>query len=251
MSGYDWDWNRGYDRGYGQSRPPRRYGSSYAVWGEGWGSTREPGLFGRESPRGGGYDRGIYGGNYPFYGGYPGGEDRGLYYGGGPRRGYVQGFEPMGPRGGGFQGPWAGGYDGGFARDRFIPEQAYRSHPELNRPQRHMVDRWPEAGHAWGGGGGMSDGEIERAVRQSLHQDGYIDAERIEVEVDDRVVTLRGEVDDYLEARYAWDDAWETPGVRGVLNHVTVRTDQPADEHANGMPQTAGRKPKRAAKKGG
>jgi osmotically-inducible protein OsmY len=52
----------------------------------------------------------------------------------------------------------------------------------------------------------------------------------------DGVVTLSGEVDDFLEARYAWDDAWEAEGVRGVINNLTVRTAEP---HAQmGMPQT-------------
>lgn len=247
MNRYDWDWSRGYDAGYGAGAPRPRYGSGFGNRAEGWGGAREPGLFGREPAWGGGrYDRGIYGGGYPGYGGVPGGNTPGMYYGGNQHRGY--GYGEMDFRQRGMAGPNRGGYDTGYATQRFIPEDAYRRHPELNQPQRHRVDRWPDAGHAWGGGAGMSDGEIERAVRQSLYQDGYVDAERIQVEVDDQVVTLRGEVDDYLEARYAWDDAWETPGVRGVVNHLTVRTDQPADEHANGMPQTAGGKG--AGKKG-
>jgi hypothetical protein len=58
--------------------------------------------------------------------------------------------------------------------------------------------------------------------------------------VNDNVVTLKGEVDDYLEARYAWDDAWEARGVRGVVNQLTVRLDKPLDEHEEPFPQTAG-----------
>ena len=52
------------------------------------------------------------------------------------------------------------------------------------------------------------------------------------------MVTLTGEVDDFMQARYAWDDAWESAGVRGVVNNLTVRTDVPRDEMD--LPQTAG-----------
>jgi osmotically-inducible protein OsmY len=55
------------------------------------------------------------------------------------------------------------------------------------------------------------------------------------------VVTLTGEVDDFLKARYAWDDAWEAEGVRGVVNNLTVRADLPqAPTHGDVVPQSAG-----------
>ena len=66
------------------------------------------------------------------------------------------------------------------------------------------------------------DGWISEAVRHSLLQDGYLDAGAIEVEVNAGVVTLRGEVQDYMQARYAWDDAWDAPGVVGVVNRLAV-----------------------------
>ena len=68
-----------------------------------------------------------------------------------------------------------------------------------------------------------NDGEVREAVARSLRDDGFVDADVIQVEVKDRVVTLRGEVQDYMEARYAWDDAWDAPGVRGVISKLTVR----------------------------
>jgi hypothetical protein len=44
-----------------------------------------------------------------------------------------------------------------------------------------------------------------------------------------------------MEARYAWDDAWETEGVRGVVNSLTVRTDVPnAQPHGDVVPQSSG-----------
>lgn len=66
------------------------------------------------------------------------------------------------------------------------------------------------------------DDEVRERVIQSLRSDGFLDADAIQVEVSDRVVTLRGEVSDYMEARYAWDDAWDAPGVRGVISKITV-----------------------------
>jgi len=103
------------------------------------------------------------------------------------------------------------------------------------------VDRWPESGHDLDhplpGEERMSDEEIRRAVLENLFDDTWIDPNDIDVSVDDGIVTLRGEVADFMEARYAWDDAWETMGVRGVINHLTVRTDLPGPEMA--MPQTA------------
>ncbi len=107
------------------------------------------------------------------------------------------------------------------------------------RADRHYgrtpVDRWPEPvasrvkRH-------MGDDDVRESVRENLFQDSYVNPDRIDVQVDRGVVTLRGEVEDFLQARYAWDDAWESPGVRGVINNLTVRTDRASDEMD--MPQT-------------
>ena len=76
-------------------------------------------------------------------------------------------------------------------------------------------------------------------MRRRLYEDVWVDIDRVDVEVEDGIVTLRGEVDDFMEARYAWDDAWETEGVRGVLNHLTVRVDEPvAEPHGDVLPQS-------------
>ena len=101
---------------------------------------------------------------------------------------------------------------------------------------RTPPDRWP-AHDAAGTAGRMSDRDVLESVRENLFQDSFVDPERIQVQVERGIVTLRGDVDDFLEARYAWDDAWESPGVRGVINHLTVRTDR-ASEEMN-MPQTS------------
>lgn len=261
MYGYDWDFGfgfgrrysahgrGGYDRSYGRGHD-RGFGSAGYGRGGGSGSSgygRRP--FGGpartwQAPGGGagrgGYDRGLYGGEHPTFGGYPGGRRQGMYYGG-PGSGWG-GRGPQGERGftGGYDRGWGGGrggYDAGFAREPFLPDAAYRRHPELDRPQRHG-GRWPAQGHEPDHDTPRSDDEIERAVRENLYQDSWVEGDAIEVSVEDGVVTLTGEVSDYLQARYAWDDAWEASGVRGVINQITVRTDLPADEHSTAQPQT-------------
>jgi hypothetical protein len=113
----------------------------------------------------------------------------------------------------------------------------YRRHPELDRAPAQRGDRW---GYEMDDTGyDLSDEQILDSVRRRLFEDVWLDVDRIDVEVEDGVVTLRGEVDDFLEVRYAWDDAWETEGVRGVVTQLTVRTDQPqSDTHGDLMPQT-------------
>lgn len=84
----------------------------------------------------------------------------------------------------------------------------------------------------------MTDGEIREAVLENLFQDTWINPDRIDIDVDRGVVTLGGEVRDFMEARYAWDDVWESAGVRGVVNNLTVRADLPQERME--LPQTSG-----------
>lgn len=163
---------------------------------------------GFSGPRG--YDRGVYGGAYEQYGG------------GYPRRG-----------GGGW-----GGYAAEYAERPFLPPETYRRHPELDREPGPRGDRW---GYEMDDlGAELGDREILAMVRRRLFEDVWLDVDAIDVEVEDGIVTLSGEVDDYMEARYAWDDAWETEGVRGVVNHLAVRVDRASpDPHGDLLPQSA------------
>jgi hypothetical protein len=109
--------------------------------------------------------------------------------------------------------------------------------PSLRSP----AGRHPGSAMMFGGRGPreeLDDLQIMDEVRERLFQDSFVNPRAIEVDVREGVVTLRGEVRDFLEARYAWDDAWETRGVRGVVNNLTVRTDQPRE--SLGIPQSAG-----------
>jgi hypothetical protein len=68
------------------------------------------------------------------------------------------------------------------------------------------------------------DDELKHDVEEALFYDTWVDAEAIGVEVRDGVVTLRGELPDHEEVRYATDDAWDVEGVRGVHCELRVNT---------------------------
>lgn len=273
---YGWEGTRGPNAWWGQERGGGGGGGGGDL-GYGWGGGRER-TYGAQ---GGGYDRGVYGGSYPQYGGYPGDDREGMHYGRrrgawqgayGPGEGQQGGGSVMG-RGGaqdgpdvgipryparydsGYMGGYTRGYDRGFitertqrtlrygddfAREPFMPEAAYLRHPEYETPPTYHQQRWEQPGrYVIEEAGEQSDDEIEQEVRQRLYQDTWLHADDIEVEVNEGVVTLRGEVNDFLEARYAWDDAWETDGVRGVINNLTVRPDA-AEHHGDMFAQDAG-----------
>jgi hypothetical protein len=266
MDGYDRELGgRGWERG----TRPAGGGERMRMPRGGWrgdarhfgGGPYDVGFGGDPGPRrGGGWDRGLgYGGFAPgdrgLYGeAYPGPADpagmRGVTFGAdegiGPQpaadgwadRGFRgrpaafgRGYDPP------FRGP-ARGYDGAFARADapFVPDWFYREHTEYRNAPHHPTDRW-EAGFG-GRGAVLEDDEVQERVRDRLTRDEWVDEARVFVDVEDGVVTLSGEVDDFMEARYAWDDAWETDGVRGVVNQLTVRTDVPQPRpHGDVLPQ--------------
>ncbi|HEX7118139.1 MAG TPA: BON domain-containing protein [Longimicrobiales bacterium] len=157
----------------------------------------------------------------------------------------------------GYEGEFAGGYGGrpaarGYGRGYgrvYERGEMSRTDYDVEMTSRAGMysghtppDRWPDMGHDVDARPSrerdMSDDEIREAVLENLFQDTWVDPDRIEVDVDHGVVTLSGDVRDFMEARYAWDDAWESAGVRGVINNLTVRADRPQEEME--MPQTSG-----------
>jgi hypothetical protein len=68
------------------------------------------------------------------------------------------------------------------------------------------------------------DEELKKEVEEALFYDTWVDSESITVEVNDGVVTLRGELPDHEEVRYATDDAWDVEGVRGVRSELRIDT---------------------------
>ncbi len=248
--GYDGGMTPGQDRVRGGYRP----GGQYTDRGYRGGGGQPRGGYDRGFER----DRGVYGGGHPGFGGVPGSPREGMFYGGrsagelrhpdawgaGQPRAWGGGYDSA------FRGGFGRGYDrgmgparmdrderpgGDFAREPFMPEAAYLRHPEYETPSTYHQDRWERPGeYVVSRDEPLGDEEIRNEVRQRLYQDTWLQADDIEVTVSGGVVTLRGEVHDFLEARYAWDDAWESDGVRGVINNLTVRPDEPgAEQHGD------------------
>ncbi|HEU0052315.1 MAG TPA: BON domain-containing protein [Longimicrobium sp.] len=82
------------------------------------------------------------------------------------------------------------------------------------------------------------DEELRQEVEDALFYDTWVDAEAITVEVAEGVVTLRGDLPDYEEVRYATDDAWDVDGVRGVRSELRVDPSKrkPLDHVGGGRP---------------
>ncbi|CAA9306377.1 MAG: Chromosomal replication initiator protein DnaA [uncultured Gemmatimonadetes bacterium] len=104
---------------------------------------------------------------------------------------------------GGFRGPEpAGADDGNYGPGRY---GLGPYHQRLRKRQR-------------------PDAELKTDVEDALFYDTWVDAEAITVEVSGGVVTLRGELPDFDEIRYATDDAWDVDGVRGVRSELRVNS---------------------------
>ena len=68
-----------------------------------------------------------------------------------------------------------------------------------------------------------SDEEIREDVKAAMRYDSWVDANKVNVDVNDGVVTLTGLVDSWREKRSAGDDAWDTLGVVDVNNDLQVQ----------------------------
>jgi len=67
------------------------------------------------------------------------------------------------------------------------------------------------------------DTEILTDIEADLILDSWVDATNVNVEVNEGVVTLSGNVDTVVAKRSAGDDAWDTPGVVDVINNLKVQ----------------------------
>lgn len=254
--GYGIGYGEEYAPGYASSRG-MRYGSEYGRRGRPYRGGYEAWYRGRARRRGRedvpyyGWEPGAYyGRDYMTRRSSPYGRGRrargfreGWAYGGENRRTY-----PYSEGEFGYEGDFGASYRGRRISQGYEAERTGRGYEEaMMRTEEEREgwtppDRWPGTGHDVDERPEhelrMSDGEIREAVLENLFQDSWVDPSRVEVEVNDGVVTLTGEVRDFMEARYVSDDAWESPGVRGVINNLTVRTDRPQDKME--LPQTAG-----------
>ena len=136
------------------------------------------------------------------------------------------GFGPEWRRGGGTpydgdfrpHGGWGGGAEDDRGRGEGAPWREGSSAGVVNGPARYglgpyyrrLRDRT------------RPDDELRQEVEEALFYDTWVDAEAITVEVKDGVVTLRGELPDHDEVRFATDDAWDVDGVRGVRSELRI-----------------------------
>jgi osmotically-inducible protein OsmY len=66
------------------------------------------------------------------------------------------------------------------------------------------------------------DEKIKKNVTDQLYWDHRVDASDVQIEVDDGVVTLSGNVPSFTAKDAAYDDTWFVDGVRLVLNDLDV-----------------------------
>lgn len=107
--------------------------------------------------------------------------------------------------------------------------------PEMDRAYAHRTGFVESGGSPGTGDNGLADEAIERAVVETLFQDPRIGVDLIEVEVDDGVVFLEGQVQRPSEVRLAEEDARHTVGVVAVMNYLSVRpAKRPTDQRIRG-----------------
>src|SRR5690606_13097933 len=118
---------------------------------------------------------------------------------------------------------------GGYSWSEELASQA-RHGGELHGPARYGYGPYYERLQRQR----RSDEEIRADVEEALFYDTWVDADRIEVSVENGIVTLRGTLPNYDEIRYATDDAWDVDGVRGVRTELKVSREERAE--AGGAP---------------
>ena len=92
-----------------------------------------------------------------------------------------------------------------------LQQRIYGVRPRSEGPYRDRLATLPRA-----------DDDVKRDVQESLFHDTWVDANRIQVHVEDGRVVLRGDLPNADEIRFARDDAWAVAGVREVVCELRV-----------------------------
>ena len=66
--------------------------------------------------------------------------------------------------------------------------------------------------------------DIKHRIQEAFRRSAMIDAQKVQVDMRDGEITLRGEVRSWAEHDQAQQTAWSAPGVLNVKNELTVRT---------------------------
>ncbi len=133
-----------------------------------------------------------------------------------------------------YDDPYYGYYDPYYG---FIGEPHYSYRNGFRGPYNYLppVERfpsWPPGQQGPYTGCGppgyqRADTRIRSDVSNRLWEDSQVDAGDVTLGVDNGVVTLDGSVDSRWAKRIAEDIAWSVPGVRDVINSLTVTPHTP------------------------
>lgn len=260
-SGGDEDYTRSGDREYGQQQYGSRQdrGQSYGQGGS-FGEGRMSSRYGRESQdyAPGGYTN--YGGGSGYggsaWGGGFGGGSYGRSFGSGRSSQYGDAFGGHSGRYGQYGQHSESTYGGDFGR------YSGSAYPSGRGEDRGWWDRTTDEVSSWFGdddaerrrrmdkagqfrgrgpkGYTRSDDRIREDINDRLSDDAFIDAENIEVSVNNGEVTLTGTVDDRSSKRRAEDVAEAISGVKNVENRIRVSASSNSNWRTGSEQQDAG-----------
>jgi osmotically-inducible protein OsmY len=67
-----------------------------------------------------------------------------------------------------------------------------------------------------------SEAEVHEKIKHEFERHALLDAQKIQVEINDSTITLRGQVQSWAEAKEASQVAWSIPGVTQVNNLIDI-----------------------------
>lgn len=116
-----------------------------------------------------------------------------------------------------------------FSRDLTVPFDENEAYIERSYAGRNSSRRVTGSNHSGKGPKGYKrrDERIFEEVCETLYQSPDVDATEIEVEVDDGIVTLRGEVEGRIIKKIAEHLVDRLPGVVDVHNHLKLKGQHP------------------------